>query len=573
MRDAQGHDGHRPGQGAAGALSSRPLLAMAFAFLLIFGIGLHFFDTNNDLWWHLKTGELIVKEMHIPSQDSYSFTREGHPWVALEWLSEIVLYGVASLLGFGALVWFKAFVFVLVMSLLWSLIREKEYPYLWLTLTVIAALLVQFHLLLRPHLFFWLFLLLTLFILRKRKTPLLLIPLFIIWANAHASVMIGLFVAGSYALEAWWRSRSFKAVYPFLPLPFAALLNPVSYRVFLTPFHIISESKEFIAEWQPFPLGDPHLIVFVLLLVLLLFLVFRTRGIRIADLLPLLVMVPLAFNARRNLPVAVFFLIIAIADRLRRLMAGPGMPSRRIFRVWSERSSAALPLFLVLILFIGAVMVHAGTAFSPSFPRRQYALNAMDFILNHDIGPDLFNDYAHGGVAIFKGYPRTKVFIDGRIDMYGEDMMKRYLIISEQLDGWEDLLAPYAIDGFLLSHGSPLERHLLGNRSFKLVYFDELVSVFVPVRPDTEHLRGFSLLGPRAIKAPSSPEEASALAEEMSYLLSLDPGNAEMHKNLGMLLVLSGMDVEKGKAELSQYLFLAPRGPFAQEVRALLVRS
>ena len=63
-----------------------------------------------DLWWHLRTGQIIVETGHVPHSDPFSFTRAGHPWVAHEWLSEVVFYqlwkhgGAATLIVFSALI-------------------------------------------------------------------------------------------------------------------------------------------------------------------------------------------------------------------------------------------------------------------------------------------------------------------------------------------------------------------------------------------------------------------------------------------------------------------------------------
>ena len=46
-----------------------------------------------DFWWHLKTGQLILQDKQIPHFDDYSFTSSGKPWIAHEWLSEVIMFG------------------------------------------------------------------------------------------------------------------------------------------------------------------------------------------------------------------------------------------------------------------------------------------------------------------------------------------------------------------------------------------------------------------------------------------------------------------------------------------------
>src|SRR5437660_415256 len=59
-----------------------------------------------DLWYHLKIGEIIWNTHSIPRIDLFSFTANGHPWVAQEWLSQLTLYGVYRFGGYtGLMLW------------------------------------------------------------------------------------------------------------------------------------------------------------------------------------------------------------------------------------------------------------------------------------------------------------------------------------------------------------------------------------------------------------------------------------------------------------------------------------
>src|SRR5215212_2819906 len=60
-----------------------------------------------DLWWHLKTGELIWTTGRVPHADVFSHTSSGQPWQVQEWLSEVIFYGLYHGLSADALVAFK----------------------------------------------------------------------------------------------------------------------------------------------------------------------------------------------------------------------------------------------------------------------------------------------------------------------------------------------------------------------------------------------------------------------------------------------------------------------------------
>jgi hypothetical protein len=84
------------------------LVALVQVLLLSQGAGGLFRDS--DTGWHIRNGEEILRTWSAPGVDRFSFTREGRPWFAWEWLSDIVfalahraagLRGVALVAGFA----------------------------------------------------------------------------------------------------------------------------------------------------------------------------------------------------------------------------------------------------------------------------------------------------------------------------------------------------------------------------------------------------------------------------------------------------------------------------------------
>jgi len=56
------------------------------------------FSVDPDMWWHIRTGELILSTHHWATTDPYSFTSAGAPWMSCEWLGD-VLFAVVYQLG------------------------------------------------------------------------------------------------------------------------------------------------------------------------------------------------------------------------------------------------------------------------------------------------------------------------------------------------------------------------------------------------------------------------------------------------------------------------------------------
>src|SRR5690349_20884020 len=60
--------------------------------------------TDPDLGWHLRTGQLTIQNHRVFHTDPYSFTRSGQPWVNHEWLSEVLMFSVYRVAGWGGLI-------------------------------------------------------------------------------------------------------------------------------------------------------------------------------------------------------------------------------------------------------------------------------------------------------------------------------------------------------------------------------------------------------------------------------------------------------------------------------------
>src|SRR5438067_244001 len=75
------------------------VIILALGFLAMAARGVH----DPDVWWHLRAGQEIVASHHVPRQDSFSYTRYGQPWIAHEWLSEVIFYVIFRAAGWAGL--------------------------------------------------------------------------------------------------------------------------------------------------------------------------------------------------------------------------------------------------------------------------------------------------------------------------------------------------------------------------------------------------------------------------------------------------------------------------------------
>ena len=73
-----------------------------------------------DTLWHIKLGEDILRTQSLPVTVPFAYTGQGVPWLATEWLSEVLFYLFHSLGGLSALTILNAFVLGLSSLLLYN---------------------------------------------------------------------------------------------------------------------------------------------------------------------------------------------------------------------------------------------------------------------------------------------------------------------------------------------------------------------------------------------------------------------------------------------------------------------
>jgi hypothetical protein len=162
------------------------------------------FTVDPDLWWHLKVGRDILISHHWPRVDTYSFTAQGSPWMACEWLGDVLLATVQRVWGFPGLMALDLILggaVVLALYVLASL-RSHNSKAAFVACVLLLFLAAVFFSL-RPQMLGYLFLVLTLIILERFRqgrtgTLWLLPPLFLVWVNTHGSFAIALLAIGVY---------------------------------------------------------------------------------------------------------------------------------------------------------------------------------------------------------------------------------------------------------------------------------------------------------------------------------------------------------------------------------------
>ena len=186
------------------------IVAIFKAATLIYAAGGLLQDPDN--WWHVRVGLDMLSSGTFPTVDTYSYTFAGSPWIAKEWLGQILFALAYSLNGWnGVTLLTLAMITLTVFLLAWYLSASFK-PTVAFGLTFLLSLLIGPILTARPLVFTLpIIIIWTAELFRasreEQAPPLWLLPLICLWANLHATFTFGFIIAAFAGLDFLARTR------------------------------------------------------------------------------------------------------------------------------------------------------------------------------------------------------------------------------------------------------------------------------------------------------------------------------------------------------------------------------
>lgn len=442
-------------------------LTVVILFLLLFAMAVRV-PLDTDTWWHLRAGEQIVETGRVPQTDSFSHTRAGQPWLDHSWGAQVILYGVYRLFGgSGAigdsgsigLALYAAALATGAMALVYRMCDGTAYLRAFVVVLGAAAAAVFWSP--RPQMFSFFLGALTLYQLHRFKYEDVdrlwaIPPLMMLWANLHGGFAIGfIFLIGTIVGEAlgavldphdpratgWDGVRRLVIVTAASAL--AILLNPYGWRMLALPFDTvgIGALQDFIQEWASPDFHEPQVWPFALLLIALLAAVgVGDRRLDWSDLVLCAGTTLMALMAGRNIAVFALVATPTLSRHVHDWLTARGWQIRPLRRV--SGAKLALNWMLLAIVLLGA-LAKAAVALNPETVREaQREAFPVELAAHLQAEPPegkLFNSYNWGGYLLFAA-PDVPVYVDGRTDLYGDDVLRTYLSVALVRDGWATTL-------------------------------------------------------------------------------------------------------------------------------------
>ena len=135
----------------------------------------------------------------------------------------------------------------------------------------------------------------------------------------------------------------------------------------------------------------------------------------------------------------------------------------------------------LLVILLAVVVVYKASlvmSWDSNFEifRESLPVDAIEYIKTERPERRMFNSYNFGGYLIW-ALPEYQVFIDGRADLYGDEVIFEWLNIVQGGDGWRESLDKWDVGFVLVEPGIPLLEKLKDN-NWELVYADEAAVIY-----------------------------------------------------------------------------------------------
>ena len=451
--------------------------------------------TDPDIWLHLKVGDWVVEHGAVPHSGILSGTVADRPWIAYSWFYEVlfsVFHSRFHLMGIA--VYGLLLILAVASSVIWMTSRVSGSFWRACLLALVCCAAFLFNVLPRPVFFSMALFAVTLTLLlearRTANSRLLywLPPIFVLWANVHIQFVYGLVAVGLFVtigiLQSWAAQKAWitDLLVP-TPLPprtlflilgacvLATCIGPYSYHLYYVVFSYAASKFPFtyIHEFQALSFRNYIDFVQLLLTGFAFFALGRKKRLDAFLLALLIVGSIVGYRTQRDS----WFACIPAAACIAASFSGIRPESRVTI---GQIAGFATALTLLILLY--SQMLNVNNQNLRFAIAADYPVQAINFLRDHPQKGPLYNTYDWGDFITWY-LPEYPVSIDGRTDLYGDEIDTRFYATENGDASYVD--DPYLRQAnvFLIPKQKPLARLLASDSQFNLLYEDSRAMVFV----------------------------------------------------------------------------------------------
>ena len=487
------------------------MVFLSFLMVLVFGGGNRLLY-DGDTGYHIRTGEVILESWQIPAHDIFSAHNPALQWTAHEWLAEAIMAAVFKVAGLTGIVLFFAILLSATHWLLYLLLRSKSHDLiLVLAITLLAAATSSSHWLARPHVFSLLLTLVWYYLLDRfqydHQRTLVYLPLLMVgWVNLHGGyffglVLLSIYLAGNLLhslsgppqLVKFHREKAKQLFCYLLITTGACLINPVGYEILRFPIKLTSNRflMDHVVEFLS-PNFHQTLPFKYMFLATIGALSLSRKPLNLIQTGLLLVLSYMALYSARH--VSLFAIIAAplllkqtesLIERLPIAFGNFYQPrNRNLAQIDGQVKGYFWPAFSVVCI-IGLAL--AGSL-RFTFDEKRFPVAALEFLKREAIRGNMFNDDEFGDYIIFAAWPKYRVFMDGRSDMYGEKLGAAYFKVTHLQPGWREVLSQHKVSWVIFETNSALAAALQDDKTWQAIYSDKVATIFVKTQSANQSL-------------------------------------------------------------------------------------
>jgi len=419
-----------------------------------------------DGWLALLAGRWIAQN-GLPSHDTLTLMTYGRQWTDQQWLAQLGLYGIWRVGGITLVLLAHAFLAIAALTGAALIARRHGASARSVTWIAIPAFVAFYPvaIVMRTQSFALVLFVATLWLLlddarRPSWRVFWTLPVIVLWANVHGSVLLGaglVALAGLVTLARERRASARGIALVFAPWacmlvsPYATHL-PAYYEKIL----VGGDFSNLITEWAPTTLERSTVAFFILVLGGLWLLGRTGRAAPAFDQLALIAMAVIGFQAIRNIA---WFALVALAvlpplvDRLRTKPEEP----RRLNRI------LAVSMLCIALVAVVGIAVKPASWFAQGFPARAAAATARAAGTRGLVyATSGYDDWLLWSTPQLAG----RVAFDARAELLKHPQLVEIARIGNVAGDWRAALRPYRV--FVLNPRSDatLERAL--RRQFPL---------------------------------------------------------------------------------------------------------
>jgi hypothetical protein len=280
---------------------------------------------------------------------------------------------------------------------------------------------------------------------------------------------------------AWRRLRTLSLV--LVSCAAAALLNPHGWKIYLFPFEIFLSpvQQQTVRDWLSPNFHQPELLpLAALILLTIACLALSPKRPRPSEVLLFVVTLFMTLKSNRHMAILALVAVPLVVRYLQQWISSIASTSAMTPRPGStfSKETVFVAIALLLPLFVFVPKLAAEVYGPPKQNVVRVPIKAVEYMKQHGIGGPTFTEANMWGGYLIWEAPANPVYIDGRIDMYGDQFVREFINICNGTIAWEEPFTRHQVQNVMARPKSHLALSLHESPEWQQLYEDEMTVVF-----------------------------------------------------------------------------------------------